>query len=269
MVRKLRNNLKMLASTQYFPLKHQLPHLKSDLSLSSEMATMFLALQCSQCSTMQVKQQKKSSNKWVCAVCNLRQSVCCVYARGPKARDLRKFVQECNMARMEIGRSDSIDLSLPASDVLGEACQPKKRMDWSEFMDPVEETEDGKNKQNELDVEIVTEMSLQKPKYTSSRYQRQTNDIFRKNASKRKRGHEGNNNQDNSCSSGKDGKLRMLSNQQSRWSDYLDDINDEEEIGDETLKGDSYSHSYSLTPGAKEEIATEHLVEDEVHPDFI
>lgn len=57
----------------------------------------------------------------------------------------------------------------------------------------------------------------------------------------------------------------MLSNQQSRWSDYLDDINEEEEIGDETVKGDSYS----LTRGAKEEIATEHLVEDEVHPDFI
>lgn len=68
---------------------------------------------------------------------------------------------------------------------------------------------------------------------------------------------------------GKEGKMCMLSNQRSRWSDYLDDINDEEEIGDETLKGDSYSYSYSLTPGAKEEIATEHLVEDEVHPDFI
>lgn len=54
------------------------------------------------------------------------------------------------MACMEIGRSDSTDLSLPASDLLGEACRPKKRMDWSEFMDPVEETEDGKNKQNGL-----------------------------------------------------------------------------------------------------------------------
>lgn len=54
------------------------------------------------------------------------------------------------MARMEIGRSDSTDLSLPASDLLGQACQPKKRMDWSEFMDPVEENEHGKNKENGL-----------------------------------------------------------------------------------------------------------------------
>eukprot|EP01018_Ginkgo_biloba_P022608 Gb_35093 [translate_table: standard] len=62
------------------------------------MAT-FLALQCYQCNTMQVKQQKKSSNKWSCAICNEKQSVQRIYARSGLAKDVRKFVQDFNMSR--------------------------------------------------------------------------------------------------------------------------------------------------------------------------
>ncbi|KAJ4787441.1 hypothetical protein LUZ62_038687 [Rhynchospora pubera] len=233
------------------------------------MPTVFVALQCAQCSTMQVKQQKKSSNKWVCVVCNLRQSVCRVYARGPMARDLRKFVQEFNMSRMEIGQSDSPDLSLSPSELPVEACQSKKRMDWSECLDSVEETEAGENEESELDVKIVTEMPQQKPKVTASRYQQKNyeNELFHKNAPKRKRDQEGYNSQYSSCSNGgKEVNTCKLSNQQSRWSDYLDDANEEEETGDETVRGGSYSF---MPSNAMQKLATEHLVEDEVHPDFI
>lgn len=59
---------------------------------------------------------------------------------------------------------------------------------------------------------------------------------------------------------------RMLSNQQSKWSDYLDDVNEKEEIENQTVQGCCYSF---MPYDAKEKIATEHLVEDEVHPDFM
>lgn len=56
------------------------------------------------------------------------------------------------MSRMEIGRSNSTDVSVPTSDsdLLTEVSRSKKRRDWSEYMDPVEETEDDKNKENGL-----------------------------------------------------------------------------------------------------------------------
>ncbi|KAJ1689431.1 hypothetical protein LUZ63_013586 [Rhynchospora breviuscula] len=232
------------------------------------MPTVFVALQCAQCSTMQVKQQKKSSNKWACVVCNLRQSICRVYARGPMAHDLRKFVQEFNMSRMEIGQSDSTDLSPSPSELPIEACQSKKRMDWSEYLDSVEETEAGENEESELDMKIVTEMPQQKPKVTSSRYQQKNYEykLFHKNAPKRKRDQEGFDSQYSSCSKGgKEANTCKLSNQQSRWSNYLDDEN-EEETRDETVRGGSYSF---MPSNAIQKLETEHLVEDEVHPDFI
>ncbi|KAH7414920.1 hypothetical protein KP509_14G018100 [Ceratopteris richardii] len=59
----------------------------------------FLALQCYNCNMMQVKQEKKSSNKWVCSLCNENQSVRKVYASSMAARDIRMFVQEYNLSR--------------------------------------------------------------------------------------------------------------------------------------------------------------------------
>lgn len=60
---------------------------------------MFLAVQCYQCSTMQAKQQKKSNNKWSCAICNEKQSFQRIFARSTAAKDIRKFVQDFNMSR--------------------------------------------------------------------------------------------------------------------------------------------------------------------------
>ncbi|KAL0907773.1 hypothetical protein M5K25_022208 [Dendrobium thyrsiflorum] len=110
------------------------------------MPIIFIAVQCVQCCTMQVKQQKKS-NKWVCAVCNQRQSVLQIHARGFLARDIRKFVQEFNLSRMK-QESRSCDSFSPKSDGLHTAseigsassfgvepaCLPKRRTDWSDAL---------------------------------------------------------------------------------------------------------------------------------------
>ncbi|KAL5776536.1 hypothetical protein ACOSP7_009462 [Xanthoceras sorbifolium] len=68
--------------------------------------TIFIALQCCQCSIMQVRQRKKSSNKWTCVVCNQKQSVRNVFAQGYKAKDLRQFVQSFNMSLQDPPLSD-------------------------------------------------------------------------------------------------------------------------------------------------------------------
>ncbi|WOL10846.1 hypothetical protein Cni_G19605 [Canna indica] len=129
------------------------------------MATLFIALQCCQCSTMQVKQQRKSGNKWVCAVCNQRQSVRRIHARGHVARELRKFVQDFNMARAGkasdgsdpvFSRSDgSRDLSVAGEDSGAASCgsplifTKKKRTDWSEYLDSeIDDGEDSKEQDN-------------------------------------------------------------------------------------------------------------------------
>ena len=46
-----------------------------------------------------MKQQKKSSNKWNCVVCNQKQSVIKIYAQSYQAKDVRKVVQSFNMSR--------------------------------------------------------------------------------------------------------------------------------------------------------------------------
>jgi len=95
-----------------------------------------------------VKQEKKSSNKWVCVVCNQRQSVLRVHARGYRAADLRRFVQDANLAR---GRREFSPLAEPdagwdpaAVEEQGdEFPTEKKRTDWSEYLDDPGEHRDG------------------------------------------------------------------------------------------------------------------------------
>ncbi|KAH8515627.1 hypothetical protein H0E87_004179 [Populus deltoides] len=110
------------------------------------MQTIFIALQCYQCSTMQVKQKKKSSIKWTCVVCNQKQSVRKVFAQGCMAKDLRKFVQSFNMSRKIADEQDSFDQDaalIPTSETdhigLNEDCQRKRRSDWTEYLDAEEE----------------------------------------------------------------------------------------------------------------------------------
>ncbi|XP_065881257.1 uncharacterized protein [Euphorbia lathyris] len=136
-------------------------------------STLFIAVQCFQCSTMQVKQKKKSSN-WTCVVCNQKQSVRKVFAQGYMAKDIRKVVQTFNMSRKladeESEQNESlIGVTSLSDSVVLEDQQRKKRPDWNEYLDP---TEHG-NKENaieegdEFGPKIVTELPkelFKKPK---------------------------------------------------------------------------------------------------------
>ncbi|XP_062158623.1 uncharacterized protein LOC133866078 [Alnus glutinosa] len=115
------------------------------------MSTIFIAVQCCQCSTMQVRQKSKSVSKWSCVVCNQRQSLRKVFAQGFMAKDLRRFVQSFNMSR---NRSDHLQTPLPHStdeeDITDHRflCndRSKRRSDWSEYLDsedhnPIKEEE--------------------------------------------------------------------------------------------------------------------------------
>uniref|UniRef100_A0A0D9V4Y7 MRN complex-interacting protein N-terminal domain-containing protein n=1 Tax=Leersia perrieri TaxID=77586 RepID=A0A0D9V4Y7_9ORYZ len=177
--------------------------------------TLFLALQCVQCSTMQVRvlrqisspkpppvssigiakivfsplfsllrfdsqvKQQKSSNKWVCAVCNQRQSVMRIHARGYRAADVRRFVQDANLSR---GRAAQAPVPVPEEDwvpaLSGEQQdefprERKRRMDWSEYLDDPGECDGGGDDEEARDggtgIQVTTELPEQRLKVTSSK----------------------------------------------------------------------------------------------------
>ncbi|XP_057532026.1 uncharacterized protein LOC130810095 isoform X2 [Amaranthus tricolor] len=100
-------------------------------------STLFIAVQCCECSTMQVKQQKKSSSKWNCVICNQKQSVTKIYAQSYQAKDIRKVVQSFNMSRKfhdEMQQPEQ-EQSPNGGDSEIEEITVKRRTDWSEFME--------------------------------------------------------------------------------------------------------------------------------------
>ncbi|XP_019154706.1 PREDICTED: uncharacterized protein LOC109151239 [Ipomoea nil] len=124
------------------------------------MQAVFIAVQCCQCSTMQVKQRKKSSNKWICVVCNQKQSVRQVFAQGFMAKDVRIFVQNFNMSRQfsDLAQHEEPQtLEGPAE----EDRFPSKRTDWTEYLDFEDESvekEDEQSTGDGLETRIVTEL---------------------------------------------------------------------------------------------------------------
>ncbi|XP_073276700.1 uncharacterized protein [Primulina huaijiensis] len=90
-------------------------------------------------SLLQVKQAKKSSNKWVCVVCNQKQSVLRVFAEGLMAKNIRQFVQKFNMSRQLSDRKESA--LEEGEDIFEEEGfsvmedQKKKRSDWTEYVE--------------------------------------------------------------------------------------------------------------------------------------
>ncbi|KAL3617764.1 hypothetical protein CASFOL_038085 [Castilleja foliolosa] len=146
------------------------------------MPTTFIAVHCFQCGTMQVKQQKKSSNKWICVVCNQKQSVRKVFAQSAMARDVRVFVQSFNMSRQLSDQKQSLSEELESFD--SESQDRKlKRNDWSEYVDDQDDHGGNYNNDegipegdNEFEPMVVTEIPkalFKKPKlkdYSSNGY---------------------------------------------------------------------------------------------------
>ncbi|KAG4157533.1 hypothetical protein ERO13_D02G067900v2 [Gossypium hirsutum] len=143
----------------------------------------FVALQCCQCFTMQVKQRKKSSNKWTCVVCNQKQSVLKVFAQGPMAKDVRKFVQSFNMTRKFTDQNQlfdptsEYDIDLEDDDG-GDLENPKKRhTDWTEYLDSedhhehklvLQEDEQGVDLEPEIVTELPAKEKFKRPKLRNS-----------------------------------------------------------------------------------------------------
>ncbi|CAH2066799.1 unnamed protein product [Thlaspi arvense] len=250
---------------------------------------LFVALQCFECSTMQVKQKKKSSNKWVCVICNQKQSVRKVFAQGYKAKELRFFVQSFNMSRKvadekeqtvadtysEFDDEGEVDEKVP--DVRG-----KKRSDWSEYLDSDSHNdrrsligeEDG-----EEDLKIVTEMPndmFKRPKLNkhspatasssvTGNGERSGDELFKTAFSGRsikksdfrldgvmpkKKGTD-----ERSLESGR------FTKPASKWDSYLIDEDDHHALKDDAV---------CEWDRAIMEISSRHqIVDDEVHPDFI
>ncbi|CAH9085297.1 unnamed protein product [Cuscuta europaea] len=141
------------------------------------MQTVFIALQCCQCCTMQVKQKKKSSNKWVCVVCNQKQSVRKVFAQGFMAKDIRKFVQNFNMSRQLSDQQFHLPEHQEPRTLDTEAPFPSnpnnKRTDWTEYLDLEGESvekDDEQSTEEENETRIVTELPkamFKRPKFSN------------------------------------------------------------------------------------------------------
>ncbi|CAH8257865.1 unnamed protein product [Arabidopsis lyrata] len=258
-------------------------------------STLFIALQCYECSTMQVKQKKKSSNKWVCVICNQKQSVKKVFAQGYKAKELRFFVQSFNMSRKV---ADEVADSFSEVDVEGEEVLDvigmKKRSDWSEYLDFDSPNDRRRLVGEEDDVKIVTEMPkdmFKRPKLNKDSNaggsssitgggKKDGNALFKPSFSTRSI------KMPNFCSEfvadgvltrKKDIEERNLESERvikpaSRWDAYLIDEEGEHQAppqigGNKTLKDDANVGEWDR---AMTEINMEYqIVDDEVHPDFM
>ncbi|KAG6402424.1 hypothetical protein SASPL_134617 [Salvia splendens] len=91
----------------------------------------------------QVKQQKKSSNKWICVVCNQNQSVQKVFAQSFTAKDVRKVVQNFNISRQISDQQHPISGEEPqiTADSPKKEEQKRKRSDWTEYIDSDDQEE--------------------------------------------------------------------------------------------------------------------------------
>ncbi|XP_066312454.1 uncharacterized protein [Miscanthus floridulus] len=236
---------------------------------------LFLALQCVQCATMQVKQQKKSNNKWVCVVCNQRQSVLHVHARGYRAADLRRFVQDANLAR---GRREFTPLAEPdvgwdpaEVEEQGDVLPIEKRQtEWSEYLDDLGEPGNGcgglgadaSDGESGEGIEVTTELPPKRPKVrplvaqsdvVGKRTKLSTHPTLYNKREQTKQG-------SSPCCATTTAEV-----QSSKWSRYLDTGLFGERKGSDT----SGLHWTEHDESASTKATTDVVVEDEVHPDFI
>lgn len=119
------------------PCRHSL-----SLSINSDYSFHFLNYHI-HVYNIQVKQKKKSSNKWTCALCNKNQSLRKVFAQGYQAKDIRIFVQSFNASRNSLQQQWLLagTLNSTPEHALGDSKFPtdlnhnNKRTDWTAYLD--------------------------------------------------------------------------------------------------------------------------------------
>ncbi|CAL0333357.1 unnamed protein product [Lupinus luteus] len=266
------------------------------MSLSS---TIFIALQCSQCSTMQVKQKKKSTNKWRCAVCNQNQSLRKVFAQGPMAKDIRKFVQDFNFSRKSIDDGEwllagTLDPAPEEGGVAVNVAEKKdKKTDWTAYLDH-DDNQMIKGEQlqqygdDDSEPRVVTE--LDKGMFKKRRLVenstglggRGSDKLFKKpfslnsqDAEEQIKDHGRKLTKTNAQRSNyiRNNNLRSqtckpaTSRAASKWNDYVTEDNDELDLAKKAAFKD-HSNAWN-TSSILEAITSDQTVEDDVHPDFL
>ncbi|CAL9240326.1 unnamed protein product [Arabidopsis halleri] len=254
-------------------------------------STLFIALQCYECSTMQVKQKKKSSNKWICVICNQKQSVKKVFAQGYKAKELRFFVQSFNMSRKVADEeAQAVADSFSEVDVEGEEVLDvigmKKRSDWSEYLDFDSPNDRRRLVGEEDDVKIVTEMPkdmFKRPKLNKDYNaggsssvtgggKKDSNEIFKPSFSRRSI-KKPDFRSDGVMTRKKDIQEKNLESERvtkpaSKWDAYLIDEEGEHQ-GQPRIGGKDDAHVGKWDRAIMERNAEYQIVDDEVHPDFM
>ncbi|KAK7380563.1 hypothetical protein VNO78_33077 [Psophocarpus tetragonolobus] len=237
-----------------------------------------------------VKQKKKSSNKWNCAICNLKQSVRKVFAQGFVAKDLRTFVQDFNMSRKSFDDGESPlagTLDPPPENNDGEIDRGKKRYDWSAYLD-LEDQHTLKEQQQHHDGDdfvplVVTELpkgmfkrrrvvesstagsdNFKKPLFHSSQeepaiYQQRDTSLTQSNPKR---------NNYVTLENQRTQKSKPTSNRAaSKWNNYLTEDDENLELG-WNKSFDLEDHSSPCKHSILETMTSER-VEDDVHPDFM
>ncbi|KAJ7973990.1 UPF0544 protein C5orf45-like [Quillaja saponaria] len=260
-------------------------------------STVFIAVQCFQCSTMQVKQKKKSSNKWNCVVCNAKQCVRKVFAHGFIAKDLGKFVQSFNMSRKsadELGLPDGTLVPISEEEHLYidetnklPTNQRNKRINWTEYLDQPDHqkgtVEEQGQKGDEFEPKVVTELPrnmFKKPKldkYSSGFDTGESDKLYKPVFSRRKTNTDIISQVKNpmkdqptrtrgasNCSnySTQDDQVPAVS----RWSEYIVQDDDNLKLRSNGSFGD---HIGQLSNEVLEAITDDQKVEDDIHPDFV
>ncbi|XP_027337182.1 uncharacterized protein LOC113850856 [Abrus precatorius] len=238
---------------------------------------------------VQVKQQKKSSNKWSCAVCNEKQSVRKVFAQGFMAKDIRKFVQSFNMSRKSLDDGEwplagTLDPAPEHYD--DEITQKKKRNDWSAYLDQEDHhtvKEQERDHGNDFEPLVVTELPkgvlkkrrleenstagnaklFKKPLFRNSQEepmidQQRITSMTESNAEK--------NNYVTPDNQRTEKCKTTISRGASKWNEYLNEDNDSLELA---WKRGFKDHSGPCNNSILEAITSEQRVEDDIHPDFM
>ncbi|XP_058104614.1 uncharacterized protein LOC131248364 [Magnolia sinica] len=211
-------------------------------------------LTCIPSYSLQVKQQKKSSNKWTCVICNEKQSVRKVFARGFLARDVRKFVQSFNLSRQngeETLTAPSSESRIGSDSSPSGSFQKKKRSDWAEYLGHEEHSfqeEEGFGFESEI--EIVTELPKEMKQLLKP--------VFRKRKQRPVLQLQ-DNHESNKCP-------KKMAKQACKWSDYLETENDKMF---EIEKGSPNPYNSWNGEGVLQSQFNDQRVEEDIHPNFM